>query len=58
MENINTGRNVAGNAKFELYCSRHALRPAQAVDELVSLALALPADILDYLREQAMASAA
>lgn len=37
---------------FDEYCVRHRVKPETAIAELVSMALSLPADILDYLREQ------
>lgn len=39
-------------ARFDAYCSRHCVEPETALTELVAMALGLPADILDYLREQ------
>lgn len=39
-------------AKFDAYCARHSVAPERALTELVTMALGLPADILDYLREQ------
>jgi hypothetical protein len=41
-----------------LYCSRHSIRPDTAIAELITMALALPADILDYLRQQTVDTAA
>ncbi len=37
---------------FDAYCSRHRVTPESALAELVTMALGLPADIQDYLREQ------
>jgi len=37
---------------FEDYCGRHAVAPDTAIVELVNMALGLPAEVLDFLREQ------
>lgn len=39
-------------AIFDAYCTRHRVAPEAALTELVTMALGLPADIQDYLREQ------
>lgn len=39
-------------ARLDAYCTRHCVPPERALAELVTMALGLPADILDYLREQ------
>lgn len=53
-----TTESTDARSLFDAYCSRHSLSPDTAVAELVHLALGLPADILDYLREQKAAAAA
>jgi hypothetical protein len=58
MANRITANHVTDSAKFDLYCSRHSIRPRTAIAELITMALALPADILDYLREQTVDTAA
>ena len=58
MANRITTQHVTESAKFDLYCSRHSLRPRTAIAELITMALALPEDILDYLREQTVDTAA
>jgi hypothetical protein len=58
MTNRITAHHVTDSAKFDLYCSRHSIRPRTAIDELITMALALPVDILDYLREQTVDTAA
>jgi hypothetical protein len=58
MANRITAQHVTDSAKFDLYCSRHAIRPRTAIAELIAMALALPEDILDYLREQTVNTAA
>jgi hypothetical protein len=45
-------------AAFDAYCSRHAIDPRAAFAELVNMALGLPVDILDYLRDQRCADGA
>ena len=47
---------VDARAAFDAYCSRHCVSREAAVAELVHMALGLPADILDYLREQTAAA--
>lgn len=39
-------------AAFDAYCLRHGIDPHAALTELVNMALGLPVDILDYLRDQ------
>ena len=46
---------VDDRAGLDAYCSRHHIDPDVAITELVNMALGLPADILDYLREQTAA---
>ena len=58
MANRITEHDLTDSAKFDLYCTRHAIRPDTAIAELVTIALALPIDILDYLREQTVDTAA
>jgi hypothetical protein len=53
MANATTADFTSVRASFDAYCARHAIGPDTAVAELVHLALGLPADVLDYLREQA-----
>ena len=43
---------VDARATFDAYCTRHCVSQEAAIAELVHMALGLPADILDYLREQ------
>lgn len=52
MATFNTRDIVDDRATFDAYCIRHAVEAPEAVTELVSMALGLPADVLDYLREQ------
>lgn len=52
MADTTTADNRTARARFDAYCARHAIGPDTAVAELVHLALGLPADVLDYLREQ------
>ena len=47
---------VDDHATFDAYCARHRVSSAAAIAELVNMALGLPADILDYLREQTAAA--
>ena len=58
MANRITARDVTDSAKFDSYCSRHSIRADTAVAELVAMALALPVDVLDYLRGQTVGTAA
>ena len=58
MTNRITEPDLTDSAKFDLYCSRHSIRPDTAIAELITMALALPADILDYLRQQTVDTAA
>ena len=46
---------VGDRSTFDAYCTRHRVNPESAIAELVNMALGLPADILDYLREQTAA---
>jgi len=48
----------SARAAFEDYCGRHAVGPDTAIVELVNMALGLPAEVLDFLREQAAVVAA
>lgn len=43
---------------FDAYCVRHAVDADAALTELVNMALGLPVDILDYLRDQRRAGGA
>ena len=52
MASMTTQDMVDVSAAFDAYCTRHAIGPRTAFAELVHLALGLPADILDYLRDQ------
>jgi|GEM_PF-2662072 hypothetical protein len=52
MANATTADFPTARASFDAYCARHAIGPDTAIAELVHLALGLPADVLDYLREQ------
>jgi hypothetical protein len=52
MANATTSDFPTARASFDAYCARHAIGPDTAIAELVHLALGLPADVLDYLREQ------
>jgi hypothetical protein len=52
MANATTADFPTARASFVAYCARHAIGPDTAIAELVHLALGLPADVLDYLREQ------
>jgi hypothetical protein len=52
MANTTTADIPTARASFDAYCARHAIGPDTAIAELVHLALGLPADVLDYLREQ------
>lgn len=46
---------IGDRATFDAYCTRHRVNPESAIAELVNMALGLPTDILDYLREQTAA---
>jgi hypothetical protein len=48
----------SARAAFEDYCGRHAIGPDMAIVELVNMALGLPAEVQDYLREQTAVVAA
>jgi hypothetical protein len=52
MANATTADFPTARASFDAYCARHAIGPDTAIAELVHLALGLPADVLDYLRQQ------
>jgi hypothetical protein len=52
MANATTADFPTARASFDAYCARHAVSPDTAIAELVHLALGLPADVLDYLRQQ------
>lgn len=54
----NTQPIPPARAAFDAYCGRHAIAPDAALAELVTMALGLPADVQDYLREQATTRAA
>ena len=43
---------VGDRAAFDAYCVRHAIDADAAISELVTMALGLPVDILDYLRAE------
>lgn len=58
MSSTVTAGIVDARATFDAYCNRHAVSRETAIAELVHMALGLPADILDYLREQMSASGA
>ncbi|WP_313673694.1 hypothetical protein [Mycolicibacterium sp.] len=47
-----TQDSASARAAFEDYCGRHAVGPDTAIVELVNMALGLPAEVLDYLRQQ------
>jgi len=47
---------VDDRATFDAYCARHHVSSEAAIAELVNMALGLPADILDYLRDQTAAA--
>ena len=49
---------VDARAAFDAYCTRHCVSQEAAITELVQMALGLPADILDYLREQSTGAGA
>lgn len=49
---------VDDSAALHAYCIRHAVEPDAALTELVNMALGLPSDILDYLRDQRGANGA
>ena len=49
---------VDARAAFDAYCTRHCVSQEAAIAELVHMALGLPADILDYLREQSTGAGA
>ncbi len=49
---------VEVRATFDAYRTRHGVSPEVAIAELVTMALGLPTDILDYLREQMATSGA
>ncbi len=49
---------VSNPAAFDAYCIRHAVDPYAAVAELVNMALGLPVDVLDYLRDRRSAGGA
>lgn len=58
MANMTTRDIVEDPAAFDAYCIRHAIGPQAAVTELVTMALGLPVEILDYLRDQRSADGA
>ena len=58
MAKMADGDAVEDRAAFDSYCSRHAIDPHAAFTELVNMALGLPVDILDYLRDQRRAGGA
>jgi hypothetical protein len=47
-----THDSASARAAFEDYCGRHAVGPDTAIVELVNMALGLPTEVLDFLREQ------
>lgn len=51
-------RIVNDPAVFDAYCTRHTVSPEMALTELVNMALGLPVDVVDYLREQRSADGA
>jgi len=53
-----TAEIVDARATFDAYCTRHSVGRDAAIAELVHMALGLPADVLDYLREQLTATGA
>lgn len=53
-----TAEIVDPRTTFDAYCIRHRVGSDTAIAELVHLALGLPAEVLDYLREQRTAAEA
>jgi len=58
MANTTTADTPTARASFDAYCARHTIGPDTAIAELVHLALGLPPDVLDYLREQSRGAGA
>ena len=52
MSTPRTAAIVDDHTILDAYCTRHRIDHDAAIAELVNMALGLPADILDYLREQ------
>lgn len=53
-----THRIVNDPSVFDAYCHRHTVSPDVALAELVNMALGLPVEVVDYLREQRAAGGA
>lgn len=53
MSSIASAGITAERDKLAAYCSRHGVRPDAALAELVVMALSLPPEVVDYLREAA-----